>query len=230
MKKVLIAEDSKTQITALKLGLKPYEKGFETIFVENGLDAMKILDDQFIDLVVTDIQMPLIDGLVLMAYMLESSPKTACIIMSAYGDDDLKTETCDDILCFLDKPVDPHKLAKLIHDTLTDESGKRQVKNALLSDLLLMIMTSKKTCILQVKSDEGMLGILYFHAGEPYQVVCGKLKNEQAFNEMLNWPEAEVKFLKPPAKKGWKQNNLTMWPLIEKAKTAGIKVKVKKKG
>lgn len=230
MKTVLIAEDSITQLTALKIGLKPYEKGFKTIFVENGLDAIKILGEQFIDLVVTDIQMPLIDGLVLLAYMLENCPKTACIIMSAFGDDDLKAEVCDNILCFLDKPVNPQKLAKLIHDTLTDDSGKRQVENTSMSDLLLTVMLSKRTCILQVKSDKGMLGILYFYEGAPHQFACGNLKDEQAFREILNWPEVEVKFLKPPAKKGWKQNDMTMWPLIEKAKTAGIKVKVKKKG
>ena len=228
MKKVLIAEDSKTLNTALKQGLKPYEKEFEVIFVENGLDAMNILGEQFIDLVVTDIHMPMIDGLVLLAYMLENCPKTACIIMSAYGDDTLKAEVRDSILCFLDKPVDPNKLAKLIHDTLTDKSGKRRVKNVSMPDFLQMIMMGKKTCVLQLKSNEGAHGVFYFNAGEPFQIVCGKLKGEEAFKEMLNWTAAEVKFLKPPAEKGRKQINLEMPELINMAKIAKIKIQVKK--
>jgi hypothetical protein len=41
---------------------------------------MKILGEQFVDLVITDIQMPLIDGLVLLAYMLENFGfKFSCI-------------------------------------------------------------------------------------------------------------------------------------------------------
>ena len=93
-----------------------------------------------------------------------------------------------------------------------------------------MIMMGKKTCVLQLKSMQGKHGIFYFNAGEPFQVVCGSLKGEQAFKEMLNWPEAEVKFLKPPAEKGRKQINMEMPELIDMAKTAKIKIQVKKKG
>ena len=229
MKKVLIAEDSKTLTTALKQGLKPYKDEFETIFVENGLEAMTALGEEFIDLVVTDIQMPMVDGLVLLAFMIENCPKTAVIIMSAYGDDSLKEEVQDSILCFLDKPVEPDKLVRLIRDTLKDPSGKRRVTNISMVDLLQMIMMGKKTCVLQLKSGSGAQGIFYFNAGEPFHFVCGGLKGEAAFREILDWPDADVKFLKPPTQRGQRLIERKMPELIDMAKAGKIKIKVKKK-
>ena len=225
MKKVLIAEDSKTLTKALKYGLKPYAEEFDVVFVENGLEAMNVLGAEPIDLVVTDIHMPMVDGLVLLAYMLENCPHTGCIIMSSYGDGSLKEELRENILYFIDKPVDSAKLARLIRDTLKENSGSRRMKNIAMVDLMSMIMVGKKTCVFQLNASDGTQGLFYFQNGELFNVVQGSLKGADAFKAMLNWPSAEIRFLKAPAKKGRKELPQSMPELIKMAESAKLKIK-----
>jgi len=229
MKKVLIAEDSKTLTQALKHGLEPYEGEFDVVFVENGLEAMNVLGAESIDLVVTDIHMPMIDGLVLLAYMLENCPQTGCIIITSYGDEKLKEELRENILHFIDKPVDPAKLARLIRDTLKDSSDRRRMKNMAMVDLMNMIMVGKKTCVFQLNASDGAQGLFYFQNGELFNVVQGSKKGAEAFKTMLAWPSAEIRFLKAPAKKGRKEIPQSMPELIKMAQSAALKIKAASK-
>ncbi|MCP4109945.1 MAG: response regulator [Desulfobacteraceae bacterium] len=78
MDKILVAEDDASLRMLIKSYLKSYEDKFETIAVENGLEAIKTLQNEMISLLVTDIKMPKVEGLVLLAYMNRNFPKVPC--------------------------------------------------------------------------------------------------------------------------------------------------------
>ena len=59
MARILIVDDSVTIRLTIELILK---REHETITAVNGQDALDILDQRDIDLIVTDIQMPVMDG------------------------------------------------------------------------------------------------------------------------------------------------------------------------
>ena len=59
--KILIVDDDKTTRKLLNLYLKG--KGYETLTAENGLDAMEKLGSGDISLIITDINMPYMDGI-----------------------------------------------------------------------------------------------------------------------------------------------------------------------
>ncbi len=59
--KILIVDDDKTTRKLLNLFLKA--KGYEVVTAENGLDAMEKLGTENINLVVTDMNMPYMDGI-----------------------------------------------------------------------------------------------------------------------------------------------------------------------
>ncbi|HMK57017.1 MAG TPA: response regulator [Dissulfurispiraceae bacterium] len=59
--KILVVDDDKT--TRKLLGLYLKAKGYEVVTAENGLDAMEKLGTENINLVVTDMNMPYMDGI-----------------------------------------------------------------------------------------------------------------------------------------------------------------------
>jgi two-component system chemotaxis response regulator CheY len=59
-KKVLTVDDSKTMRDMVSFTLKG--AGFDVIEAENGVEALKILGDDKVDLVITDLNMPVMDG------------------------------------------------------------------------------------------------------------------------------------------------------------------------
>ncbi|MFH0785925.1 MAG: response regulator [Pseudomonadota bacterium] len=74
--KILVVDDSISVRLALRDGL--IEQGYQVLTVENGKNAMKILQDTLPDLILSDVYMPEMDGLELCA-TLHGSPLYAHI-------------------------------------------------------------------------------------------------------------------------------------------------------
>ncbi len=74
--KILIVDDCQTTRKLLSLYLKL--KGFEVVTAENGLDAVEKLGTNSINLVLTDLNMPYMDGIELVR-TLRADPATAAL-------------------------------------------------------------------------------------------------------------------------------------------------------
>jgi len=227
MKKVLIVDDSEIIIQMLQKGFERYQSHFRPIFAMSGLEAMAILNVQSISLVVTDIQMPMIDGLVLLAFIRERFPEMPCMIMSAYGSDVLKEEVKNQVIHFLDKPVKVDVVAQLIISVL-NETKPFQKDQMRISDFLNTIIHGRKTCIFKIIPEQGPSGIYYFNNGDLYNVVCGKLKGEEAALKALKYENAKIIFTKPPEQPGQKSVNIDTLKFIGHAKSSSLSIAVDK--
>ncbi|TNE52548.1 MAG: adenylate/guanylate cyclase domain-containing response regulator [Bacteroidetes bacterium] len=87
--KILVVddEDDIAQLIRQKFRRQIREQEFEFVFAENGLEALsKLAEHPDIDLVFSDINMPQMDGLTLLARITKDSPLLKTVIISAYGD------------------------------------------------------------------------------------------------------------------------------------------------
>ena len=84
-KKVLIVDDETPFILSLTAGLKKYPTEYSILTAENGKEAMEILESTRVDLVVTDLRMPEMDGFELLAFISANFPSIQTIVMSAFG-------------------------------------------------------------------------------------------------------------------------------------------------
>ena len=93
---------------------------YEFVFAENGVEALRTLEgDPDIDMVVSDINMPQMDGLTLLEQIPNVSPDIRAIIVSAYGDmENIRTAMNRGALDFVTKPVDFEDLQFTIDRTL----------------------------------------------------------------------------------------------------------------
>jgi len=93
---------------------------FDFMFARDGLEALQSLELRpHIDLVVSDINMPRMDGLTLLARLQQADDKKATVIVSAYGDmSNIRTAMNRGAFDFVTKPIDFADLEATIEKTL----------------------------------------------------------------------------------------------------------------
>ncbi|MCY3912675.1 MAG: response regulator [Chloroflexi bacterium] len=89
------------------------------VFANNGVDALDMLqDDQDIDIVISDINMPVMDGLTLLEQIPRVDPSIRAVILSAYGDmKNIRTAMRRGAFDFIMKPIDFDDLQETIERT-----------------------------------------------------------------------------------------------------------------
>ena len=81
--KLLIVDDDYAIRSFLEEALK--DAGYNVEKADNGAAALKILENEKIDLIITDLKMPEVDGLQLLSVVKENYQDTGLLLMSAYG-------------------------------------------------------------------------------------------------------------------------------------------------
>jgi two-component system NtrC family response regulator len=83
METVLIVDDEKNYLVVLSAFLS--EEGYETLTADSGQRALEIVETTDLDLVLTDMKMPTMDGIELLKRIKEKVPDLPVVIMTAYG-------------------------------------------------------------------------------------------------------------------------------------------------
>ena len=100
------------------------------LFACDGLEALaRLVDDHAVDMVVTDINMPRMDGLSLLQKLQEGKERMSTVIVSAYGDmSNIRTAMNRGAFDFLTKPIDFADLEATIAKTMRHVETLREAK------------------------------------------------------------------------------------------------------
>lgn len=106
------------------------DEQFELVFARDGVEALAVLAERpDLDLVVSDISMPRMDGLTLLARLAELEERPPAIIVSAYGDmANIRTAMNRGAFDFLTKPIDFADFEATIAKTVRHVSALREVR------------------------------------------------------------------------------------------------------
>ncbi|MDF2906078.1 MAG: signal transduction protein [Herbinix sp.] len=85
MKKILIVDDEVQILKALSRMF--LETDYEIFIAENGMEALKMIENTDIDMVISDMRMPILDGYQLLSIVKEKYPKIIRIILSGYAEE-----------------------------------------------------------------------------------------------------------------------------------------------
>jgi len=215
MKQVLIVDDEPALLLSIKSGFEGNGR-LHILTAENGRDALDILDRNRIDLVVTDLRMPVMDGVQLLSVMSESFPEVPHIVMTAFGtpllDNLLKKAGALDIL---EKPFDIEALEQAICRALdAHEEQSRSLSGLALSSFLQMVAMEAKTVHIKVFHPSGRNGSLFFRQGDLIDAeVCGLVGDEAAL-EMLAWEDIRVSMKEFPAPASGTRMQSELLPLL----------------
>lgn len=125
--KIAVVDDSATARMFIRrcLEIAGFE-GAEIIEAENGRDALEKIRQQGVDLLLTDLTMPVMDGTTLLKWI-KANPKLAeipVLVISSAGNPAKEKELKElGAMGILDKPVSPARLNHFLHDLLESQGG-----------------------------------------------------------------------------------------------------------
>lgn len=119
--RILVVDDEQDIVDFLKSELEEYDESFEIVGRNNGLEALRLIQQNVCDLLLTDIAMPDMDGYELYSRTKEIRPNLPIIMMTGFGYDpnhtvvNAKKAGLRDVVF---KPFDLQKLIALIYQRL----------------------------------------------------------------------------------------------------------------
>jgi adenylate cyclase len=129
---VLVVDDEPDLETLIQQGFRHQIRDgvVSFLFARDGVEALAVLRaHQNIDMVVTDINMPQMDGLSLLQKLQENEEKLSTIIVSAYGDiANIRTSMNRGAFDFLTKPIDFPDLEATIAKTIRHVAVLREAR------------------------------------------------------------------------------------------------------
>ena len=140
MASLLIADDEKNILSGLRLAFE--DEGYTVITASDGKEAWEKLQKNIVDLVITDLRMPEMDGYELLKRISSSYPTLPVIVLTGHGTIETAVETMrDGAIDFFTKPVDIDKLSLVVRKSITATELKEQ--NRKLSEELKKLRREK---------------------------------------------------------------------------------------
>lgn len=194
-KSVLIVDDEEDLTWSISRHLKKAEELLDVRCVSSAIDALQVLDRNAMDLIISDIRMPGLNGLDLLRIVMEKWPETRVIIMTAFGSDILEEEVEQlGTPFYIEKPFELRYLRKLVFEALeiSETEFEGALVNSHIKDFLAFNCQTRKTS--QVTLNDGIrVGTIYLHHGEIVHAECGELEGEHALYDILDWEKADYK-------------------------------------
>lgn len=95
------------------------QNGFNVVTAEDGKRAVNELTNDAVDVVVSDLRMPGLDGLELAAWVHDKKPDTRFILLTGYGNEEVERKARElGVFEFLNKPISPEALSAVITGAL----------------------------------------------------------------------------------------------------------------
>ena len=224
MYSILVCDDEKDIVSALKIYLMA--DGYQVFEAYNGKEALEVLKEQDIHLVLMDIMMPEMDGIAAMVKIRETS-NVPVILLTAKSEDTDKvlglTVGADD---YITKPFNPIEVQARVksqlrrYTQLNPQSGAgNQVKNEISIKGLTINKDNHKVTVYgeEIKLTPIEFDILYLLASNPGRVfstdeIFEKVWNEKVY-EANNTVMVHIRRLRGKMKEDTRQDKIitTVW-------------------
>jgi DNA-binding response OmpR family regulator len=188
-----VVEDDRATLSLYRAGLKGLQ-GFKVILAENGGQALEMLRQEPVHVLVTDLNMPVMDGFNLIAKVSRFYPQVPIIVMTGLDESQhLTTPLQLGAIRILTKPPRLTLLMDAIRTAAQFEPAG-MVRGIGLNSILQLLNWEKKSCTLTVKSEAGM-GLLYLKNGEVVHAAYHADEGLPAAYEILVWDKPDIEFV-----------------------------------
>lgn len=121
---ILIVDDEKNTREGLARALK---RLYTVHTAESGAQALEILSENHVDVMLSDLRMPVMDGMTLMQRALASAPELICVLLTAYGSMETAVEAMrHGATDFLTKPVNLQELELVLERVLRSRQAETE--------------------------------------------------------------------------------------------------------
>ncbi|HHS13662.1 MAG TPA: response regulator [bacterium] len=126
-KKILIVDDEEDLTWSISRKLQKDNRRLDIICANSGNQALKMLSQNKVDLMVTDLRMPGVNGWQLLDTIKSSYPQTQVIVMTAFGSLEIKQALSEwGRTGYIEKPFEIDELKRMIFHFLGEYASKKK--------------------------------------------------------------------------------------------------------
>ncbi|MBU0485294.1 MAG: response regulator [Proteobacteria bacterium] len=186
MKKILLVDDETEELRILSIVLDCKEIRAEILTASSGEEALDLIKKEEINLLITDVHMPGMNGMELIMAASAEVPDLAFIVLTAYATAEIERDALlKGCLRFVEKPYDIEELREIVIEGLALKKGFTGTMVGInLADLIQLNCLSSNTGALKV-SDRKKSGVIFFDRGDIVHAMVGDVEGEEAFYQIL---------------------------------------------
>src|SRR5437868_10590989 len=125
---ILIVDDDAALLQALPQALSIRLTAIEVDTSDSAMEALELIQEHNYDAIVSDIKMPGMDGLALLAKIQELRPETPTLLITGHGEHDLAVQALrGEAYDFIQKPIDRDYLVAALHRAIQTYQLRQQV-------------------------------------------------------------------------------------------------------
>lgn len=196
MRTVLVVDDEELFLRALEQGFATTLPGVRVLTAPDGRRALGRIESEPIDVVVTDLSMPEMDGFELVVRIRRDFPAVRVIVVTAFGTSPIEDELRRlGIAEFLEKPLDFHSLASAVEAALAGAGAEDDQAPADINTEMQKVMSNVQTLLEEAMRIDGAVGValvdwqsgmcLGTHGGGPINLEVAAAGNTEVVRSKL---------------------------------------------
>lgn len=175
----------------------------EVVTASSGARAIALLETQVFTLMVTDLNMPKMDGLQVLSIVRRKYPQLRIVVLTSVMDEQFRSRSyAMGVDLFWQKPSTMDEI-KLFLDCIESllgreetESGFRGVQSKSLVDLIQLECLSRTSTTLRI-TNGNLEGKIWIREGDVIDAATGTMTDTAAFREILCWKTGSFEILPP---------------------------------
>jgi CheY-like chemotaxis protein len=202
--KILLLDDDEQMLDLYQELLKQLPSKPEVHVCNSGARAIAMLESEPFTLLITDLRMPKMDGLQVLAIVRRKFPHLRLIVLTSVLDEEYRSRAyAQGVELFWQKPGSSEEIKlfqncieSLLDRQTRNEGGFRGMQSKSLVDLIQLECLSRSSSVLRVT--QGTLeGKIWVQTGEIIDAATANFTGEDAFQEILSWKSGNFE-IQPP--------------------------------
>ena len=200
--KILILDDEQDLLDLYRDLLSKLPSQPEVFTANSGARALALMNDEKFNLLLTDLNMPGMDGFQVLTIVRRRYPGLRTVVMTSLADEQIRTRAyAMGIDLYLEKPNaqgDVQLFADCVEAILLkeDSAGFRGVQSKSLVDLIQLECLSKSSSVLKI-TNQSVEARIWINDGEVIDSTVRDFKGEEAFKQILSWKTGSFEMLPP---------------------------------
>lgn len=198
MKTILLVDDDEIfrETLAARLGHELPDVQVRT--AENGKQALDLISESPVDMIVTELNMPVMDGFELLATLREQSSKIPVMVVTEFLLDEVQ-EILSNLgyYMFHRKGANPQGLIDRIKDTTMPEA-EGVLTGISLAGFLQLLEAERKNCMIIV-SERSRKGTLFVQDGAVIHAETANERGAEAAMDIVCWSNVKMEIVNSPA-------------------------------
>jgi CheY-like chemotaxis protein len=200
--KLLLLDDDEQMLELYQELLQQLPSQPEVTVSNSGARAIALLETEPFGLLITDLRMPKMDGLQVLAIVRRKYPQLRIIVLTGVVDEEYRSRAYAlGVDLFWQKPASPEEfvmfkdcIESLLGREGGTEGGFRGMQSKSLVDLIQLECLSQSSSVLRI-SQGACTGKIWIKEGEIIDATAADFTGEEAFREILSWKTGNFEIL-----------------------------------